>query len=312
MRSLTGQPAPTTITTLQPQATTIPITVTAYPESKIYGNADPFLGYQITSGALVGSDAFTGSLSRVAGENVGSYTILEGSLGLPASYNLTFLSSVLIIVPRPITVTADAKSKNYGAPNPILTYVVGGLGLVSGDSLSGALATTAKTNSAVGSYPITQGALANPNYAIAYVGAKLTVRADRTPTPTPMLALHIAALISNAIKKANADAINAVKSDPEVIQALGALGAEALARAIANKYANIIGDAYSIVTLLGSTNLSMDAAAAMLSKGIDLASIPITVPGEFNTALLIGYAARTYEAAFIHSLYQTLVGRPLI
>src|ERR1700682_5745601 len=43
--------------------------------------------------SLSGSDAFTGS--RVAGENVGTYTIQEGSLGLPANYNLTFLSSTL-------------------------------------------------------------------------------------------------------------------------------------------------------------------------------------------------------------------------
>src|SRR5207237_2007748 len=82
--------------------------------------------------------------------------------------------------------TADAKSRAYGDVNPALTYQVGGAGLVNGDTLSGALATSATTASNVGIYGITQGTLgASSNYAFAFVGANLTVTpaaAPRVPT----------------------------------------------------------------------------------------------------------------------------------
>jgi hypothetical protein len=76
-----------------------------------------------------------------------------------------------------LTVTANALSRTYGAANPALTYVVGGSGLYNGDTLGGALATTATVTSNVGPYSITQGTLANSNYTIAYTPANLTVTA---------------------------------------------------------------------------------------------------------------------------------------
>ena len=72
---------------------------------------------------------------------------------------------------------ADAQSRLYGDANPLLTYRIGGAGLVNGDTLSGGLATTAAATSNVGTYAITQGTLANTNYSIAYTGADLTVTA---------------------------------------------------------------------------------------------------------------------------------------
>ncbi len=48
------------------------MTVTADPQTKVYGDADPALTYQITSGSLAFSDEFTGSLTRDAGEDVGT------------------------------------------------------------------------------------------------------------------------------------------------------------------------------------------------------------------------------------------------
>jgi hypothetical protein len=74
---------------------------------------------------------------------------------------------------RAITVTADTLSKTYGDANPMLTYAA--TGLLNGDTLSGSLSTTAGQYSDVGAYAITQGSLANANYAISYMGADLTV-----------------------------------------------------------------------------------------------------------------------------------------
>jgi hypothetical protein len=76
---------------------TRPITVTADALSKAFGQADPPFTYQITQGSLVFSDTFTGSLTREPGEDVGLYAILQGSLALPASYDLSFVSNTFTI-----------------------------------------------------------------------------------------------------------------------------------------------------------------------------------------------------------------------
>ena len=47
-----------------------PIAVTADPQTKVYGNADPALTYKTTSGSLVSGDAYSGSLTRAGGETV--------------------------------------------------------------------------------------------------------------------------------------------------------------------------------------------------------------------------------------------------
>ncbi len=70
----------------------------ADPKTKVYGAADPVLTYQITSGDLVTGDSFSGSLSRGAGENVGSYPITQNTLALSGNYALTFTGDNLTIV----------------------------------------------------------------------------------------------------------------------------------------------------------------------------------------------------------------------
>ena len=144
------------------------MTVTADAKSKTYGDDDPALTY---TGTLHGTDSFTGSLERVAGENVGSYAIQQGSLSAGSNYTLTFVPANLTINTRPVTVTADAKSKTYGDDDPALTYT----GTLHGtDSFTGSLERVAGEN--VGSYAIQQGSLsAGSNYALTFVGATLTI-----------------------------------------------------------------------------------------------------------------------------------------
>ncbi len=79
--------------------TALPITVTADPQIKAYGTPDPVLTYQVTSGALVSHDSFTGALSRVAGESVGTYLITQGSLTAGSNYDLTYVPNNLTITP---------------------------------------------------------------------------------------------------------------------------------------------------------------------------------------------------------------------
>ncbi len=150
-----------------------PITITADPASKTYGDADPAFTYQLTAGSLAGSDAFTGALARIAGENIGTYALNQGTLEVNANYNITFVPSNLTIGARAITVTADAKGKTYGDTDPTLTYQITTGALQGSDLLTGTL--TRVAGESVGTYAIQQGTLDNNNYAITYISDDLTI-----------------------------------------------------------------------------------------------------------------------------------------
>ena len=143
-------------------------TVIVDAKTKVYGQADPALTYSTTG--LVGLDSLTGALTRAAGEGVGSYSIMQGTVDNP-NYSITFVPASFSITPKSATVTADAKTKVYGSADPALTYST--TGLVGLDSLTGAL--TRAPGEGVGSYAITQGTVDNPNYSITFVGANLTI-----------------------------------------------------------------------------------------------------------------------------------------
>jgi hypothetical protein len=154
------------------------ITVAADAKSRAYGDVNPALTYQVGGSGLVNGDTLSGALatSATTSSNVGAYGIGQGTLAASGNYALNYASANLTVTPRAITVTADAKSRTYGDLNPVLTYQVGGAGLVNGDTLSGALATSATTASNVGVYGIGQGTLASPNYAISlFTGANFAV-----------------------------------------------------------------------------------------------------------------------------------------
>jgi filamentous hemagglutinin family protein len=153
-----------------------PLSVTAAAKSKIYGAADPALTY--TYSGLVNGDAntvLTGSLTRTAGENVGDYSITQGTVSAGSNYTVSYSGSNLSIGTAPLSVTAAAKSKIYGAADPALTYTYSGL--VNGDAASaiaGSLSRAVGEN--VGSYAISQGTVsAGSNYSINYTGADLLV-----------------------------------------------------------------------------------------------------------------------------------------
>ncbi|RZL19806.1 MAG: T9SS type B sorting domain-containing protein, partial [Pedobacter sp.] len=163
-----------TYTTANLNITAKPVTVTADAKTKVYGAADPALTYTV-SPALIAGDVFTGALSRTSGENVGTHAVNQGSLALSTNYTLTYAPANLTITAKPVTVTADAKTKLYGAADPALTYTVAPA-LVTGDAFTGALSRTSGENT--GTYSIGKNTLAlNSNYTLTYVGANFTIAA---------------------------------------------------------------------------------------------------------------------------------------
>ena len=82
-----------------------------------------------------------------------------------------------VISPRSLTITAPPANKNYGAPDPALSYE--SVGLVGSDQITGSLDRDAGENS--GNYAIRLGTLsAGGNYAISFAGAELAI------LPVPM------------------------------------------------------------------------------------------------------------------------------
>ncbi|WP_075340793.1 BspA family leucine-rich repeat surface protein [Tenacibaculum agarivorans] len=149
-----------------------PITITADAKSKVYGSADPILMYAVTSGSLETGDVLTGGLTRIAGEDIGNYTINSNLSN--SNYTITYVSADLSITAKPITITADAKSKAYGSVDPILTYTITPGSLETGDVLAGGLTRIAGED--IGNYTINSN-LSNPNYTITYVPADLSITA---------------------------------------------------------------------------------------------------------------------------------------
>src|SRR5262249_46618839 len=80
-----------TTATTTANITARPITVTADAQTKVYGEADPALTYQVTSGNLASGDSFSGGLTRDAGENVGTYAIRQGALTAGGNYDLSYV-----------------------------------------------------------------------------------------------------------------------------------------------------------------------------------------------------------------------------
>lgn len=144
---------------------------------------------------LVTGDDCTVTVSVTGGEaiNMGSYTATATALtgSSSANYQLPDDESLKTcsfnIVPATLTVTAEAKEKVYGDPDPEFTYteVTGFIGGDDTSLLSGSLSRADVDNQNVGEYAITAGNLsAGPNYTISVNDAKLTI----TPAPLTITA----------------------------------------------------------------------------------------------------------------------------
>jgi hypothetical protein len=169
------------------------LTLAAATDSKTYDGNATSTGIVTSSGLVVG-DTLSGLGQSFDSRNVGSrvlavnsgYSIADGNGG--GNYSVSLQTASGTIAPRALIVTADAQSRAFSDPNPPLTHTIGGLGLVNGDALSGALATVATTQSNAGSYAITQATLAaSRNYALTYVGANLTVTPAASGVVNPVV-----------------------------------------------------------------------------------------------------------------------------
>lgn len=135
-----------------------------------------------TSGSplICTTSGVNGSVITLLG--VGTCVLNANQIGDSNTSAASQVSQNFAVNPRAITITADAKTKIFGATDPDLTYVVTTGSLLLGDSLTGSLTRAAGTDA--GAYQIQQGTLSNannPKYAFTYVAADLTI-SRATPT----------------------------------------------------------------------------------------------------------------------------------
>jgi len=154
-----------------------PITVKADNKWKAYGEADPRLTY--TSGGLLNNDAITGTLSRVAGENVGTYAITVGGLTAGDNYEISFTGANLTIVKAELTVTANNHTITYGdAPAGNGVTCEGFVGEETSAVLGGTLAydfSYTQFGDVGNTYTIKPKGLTSSNYEITFSTGRLTV-----------------------------------------------------------------------------------------------------------------------------------------
>ncbi len=135
------------------------LTVTADPETKVYGDADPALTY--TETGLVSGETLTGGLTRDAGENVNSYAITQGTLSASSNYMLTYVGSSLSISQAPLTIFATPDSKTYDATDSSGATPTA-IGLKFSDNISNGVEVFDSTNAgsrstSVSSYTVNDG-----------------------------------------------------------------------------------------------------------------------------------------------------------
>jgi filamentous hemagglutinin family protein len=166
------------------------LTLTGETLSKQYGTvATPgFIVAGLRPGDTLGT-ALTGpplvaSGGAPATADVGAYPTTVAATASVQGYALSLVDGTLTVTPAPLAVAANPQTREYGLPDPPLTYVATGfvVGDTSASALTGALARVPGEN--VGVYAINQGTLAARNYTIAYTGNGFSI----TPAPLSVTA----------------------------------------------------------------------------------------------------------------------------
>lgn len=133
-------------------------------QHKTFGSTNPTYTYSVNP-AMHYSDSFTGSLTRVTGENAGTYAINQGTLSAGSNYNIIFVPENFIIYPKVIAIIPSVgQTKVYDQTDPTFTYTHTP-SLLGNDAIIGELGRVAGEN--VGSYDFTLGTLsATSNYLL--------------------------------------------------------------------------------------------------------------------------------------------------
>lgn len=104
------------------------LTIKMINQTKVYGDNDPALNYQVIG--LTNGDTnavITGTLTRQQGENVGVYAYQDGTIATTTNYRLQFELGNLTITPATLMITPIVgQNKIYGQDDPVFNYAATG------------------------------------------------------------------------------------------------------------------------------------------------------------------------------------------
>ena len=275
--------------------------ISANAQSATYGSALTLGSSAFTSTGLVNGDTISGVGLTVAANavvpgttNIGAYTIVSNNAvgAHTGNYTITYQTGVLTVIPKPINVVANPTTMVYAdSALPALTYQAVS-GLVNGDTMSGALATTASayngsagSASNVGTYAITQGSLtAGSNYTITYTPANFSV----TAAPLTVTALDqtstygtLAVISQSALTTPTSGLVGSLRNGDYVSSATILYnGNQVIPGAInAGTYANAISIANAVGA--GTTNYNITYVAANLRVNKATLLVTAVADGKF-------------------------------
>jgi gliding motility-associated-like protein len=158
------------------------LTATADNQTKVYGEANPTLTFHYSGwvNGIEAIDAAPSITTAVDGTTVvGSYSnSITLSGGSDNNYTFSFVAGTFNVTKATLTVTANNKSKIYGASEPVLDYTVTGT-LFNGDASSVVtgitLSTATGAAASVGTHTITAAGGSADNYDVNLVNGTLTV-----------------------------------------------------------------------------------------------------------------------------------------
>ncbi len=176
LTTIYGTASPSTTFTVAGAYMTAVILVTPPPGFEVSTDNINFSN-TVTVGAAGNIAATTVYIRLASSTRVGSYSgniVLSG----PPAQSVDVIMPESTVTPAPLTITADNKSRIFGAPNPVLTLSYSGF--VNNDTPSQLTtlpqtSTTAVITSPTGQYPITLSGAASPNYTFTYVPGVLTI-----------------------------------------------------------------------------------------------------------------------------------------
>ena len=162
--------------TIAPRA----ITVTADAKSKVSGDADPSLTYQVTTGSLVGSDSLNGALTRATGETAGAYAIGQGTVTDTSNpnYQIAYLGADLTVNAAPTSNRTTATDQSITQAAITIATQTASQTARSGDSGNGSVGVGTTTSTA----SFSPSRVDSPTGANNNGGLALVEVADAPPT----------------------------------------------------------------------------------------------------------------------------------
>ncbi|KQM72525.1 hypothetical protein ASE74_23265 [Pedobacter sp. Leaf216] len=97
------------------------IAVKADAKTKVEATTEPALTY-VSAPALIGTDVFTGSLTRLPGETAGDYAIQQGTLALNTNYTINYTPANLRIYPKPVAAISGNIAVPVNTIAPVITF----------------------------------------------------------------------------------------------------------------------------------------------------------------------------------------------